>query len=232
MLNHLFENVLNLTSDGGTTLTLEGAMICTVASLILGVLVALLYMFRTDYTKNFVITLALLPAIVQIVIMLVNGRLGAGLAVMGAFSLVRFRSLPGTAKEIGSIFLSMALGLATGMGYIGYALMFLILIGAASILLDLLHFGEKKNVERELKITIPEDLDYETIFDDLFDIYTSSHRMIQVKTTNLGSMFELKYMIRMKAGASEKEFIDAIRCRNGNLNIVCAREVKNNIELL
>lgn len=232
MLNDLFGNVLNLTSNGENVLTVEGVMICTVASIVLGILVAALYMFKSTYTKNYVITVALLPAMVQIVIMLVNGNLGAGVAVMGAFSLVRFRSLPGTAKEIGTIFLAMALGLATGMGYVGYAVVFLVIIGAAMLLLTVLGFGEKNTGERELKITIPEDLDYEHVFDDLFAEYTDSVRLIQVKTTNMGSLFELKYMIRMKANCSEKAMLDAIRCRNGNLNIACARELKNNAEVL
>lgn len=231
MLDTLFGNVLNLTSDG-TSLTIEGAVVCTIASLIFGLVIAGIYMYKNNYTKNFVLTLVLLPAMVEIVIMLVNGNLGAGVAVMGAFSLVRFRSLPGTAREIGTIFLAMAIGLATGMGYIGYAAVFLLIIGIANIILVAVSFGDKKSEERELKITIPEDLDYEGVFDDLFDKYLKTVRIIQVRTTNMGSMFELKYMVQFKEDVSEKEFIDAIRCRNGNLNICCSREQLNHVEAL
>lgn len=232
MFDTIFGNVLNLTSSGTTTLSLEGAIVCTIASLVFGILIALVYMVKNTYTKNFVMTLALLPAMVQIVIMLVNGNLGTGVAVMGAFSLVRFRSIPGSAREIGTIFLAMAIGLATGMGYIGYAAVFLIIIAIANLLLVFLSFGEKVTDEKELKVTIPENLDYAEIFDDLFEKYTKKSELELVKTTNMGSMFELRYLVTFKEGMNEKEFIDAIRCRNGNLNISCGRVQNNRVDVL
>jgi uncharacterized membrane protein YhiD involved in acid resistance len=188
-------------------------------------------MYKSSYSKGFVVTLALLPAVVQIVIMLVNGNLGTGVAVMGAFSLIRFRSAPGGAKEIGSIFLAMALGLATGMGYIAVAVIFLVLYSAVNLLLNSLKFGERSRFEKELKITIPESLDYNGIFDDLFGEYTEKAELIRVKTTNMGSLYELTYSIVMPAAAREKEFIDKLRCRNGNLNIICGRVPMNKDEL-
>ena len=198
-------------------ITPSGLLICTLASLILGLLSAVLYMFRNTYTKGFVTALVLLPAIVQMVITLVNGNLGTGVAVMGAFSLVRFRSAPGGAREICAIFLAMALGLATGMGY----------IGLAQVLLTITSFGECSAGEKELKITIPESLDYNGVFDDLFGIYTRSCELVRVRTTNMGSLYELQYHITLRDQAEEKEFIDALRCRNGNLGITCGRMPMN-----
>ena len=222
-MENLFGNVLNLTADGTLVLTARQLIICTLVSLVLGLIIALLYMYKNRYTKDFVITLVILPAVVQLVIMLVNGNLGAGLAVAGAFALVRFRSLPGTSKEIATLFMAMAVGLAMGMGYIGYAILFLVLVELVMFVLNLINFGEGKTAERELKVVIPENLDYETVFDDLFEQYTTEHRMAQVKSTNMGSMFELKYAVKMKNGVSEKEFLDAIRVRNGNLTVSCGR---------
>jgi len=223
VLNNLID------SAAASTLSIESLLICTLASLILGLGAAFVYMYRNHYSKSFVVTLALLPAMVQIVIMMVNGNLGTGVAVMGAFSLVRFRSIPGSAREISSIFFAMALGLATGTGYVGIAFLFLFVIGLMSILLNSLPFGEQKAApfQKELKITIPENLDYAGIFDDLFEQYTNQSELIQVKTTNMGSLYELKYQIILKAAAMEKKFIDELRCRNGNLNISCGKVPSN-----
>lgn len=219
----MLNNILNLTTETTVSISNQNLIICTIASLLFGLVVAGLYMYKNTYSKNFVMTLALLPAIIQIVITLVNGNLGTGVAVLGAFSLVRFRSIPGSAREIGSIFLAMALGLATGMGYVLYAAIFLVLIGISNIILATIPFGETKEEEKELKVTIPENLDYAGIFDDLFETYTKSAKLIQVRTTNMGSMYELKYRIFLKNVVSEKAFIDEVRCRNGNLNIICGK---------
>jgi uncharacterized membrane protein YhiD involved in acid resistance len=217
----VLSSILTTTTSGDITFT--STLICTLASLVLGFGVALVYMYKNKYSKNFVITLALLPALIQLVITMVNGNLGAGVAVMGAFSLVRFRSVPGTSKEITSIFFAMALGLTTGMGYIGYAAVFYFIIGAVMIVLAATNFGGKTSDEKELKITIAESLDYNGIFDDLFDKYTKKVELVRVKTTNMGSLYELQYHIEVKDQALEKEFIDELRCRNGNLNITCGR---------
>ena len=191
------------------------------SSLAIGFALALVHMFRNKYSKSFVVTLTVLPAIVCVVIMAVNGNIGAGVAIAGAFSLVRFRSAPGTAKEIAAIFLAMTTGLLTGMGHIIYAAAFAVIIGAAVLICQAIGFGNEKNAElhKSLRITIPEDLNYTKVFDDIFEKYTSEHKLISSKTTNMGSMFKLDYDITLNSEGIEKEFIDELRCRNGNLEI-------------
>ena len=205
--------------------------ICTLFSLVFGFAVAATYMFRNKYSKSMAMTLVLLPATVQIIIMLVNGNIGAGVAVAGAFSLVRFRSIPGNAREIGSLFFAMALGFVTGMGYVFYAVVFLLLIGGASLLLVCIRFGEGENATRVLRILIPENLDYDGLFSDLFEKYTQTAELDKVKTTNMGSLFELTYSIRLKSSFATKAFLDELRCRNGNLNILISREQRDGEEL-
>jgi uncharacterized membrane protein YhiD involved in acid resistance len=231
VLNSIFSTTS--TAAATTSLTIESLIIATLASLLLGLGVAGVYMFRNTYSKSFAVSLVLLPAMIQIVIMMVNGNVGAGVAVMGAFSLVRFRSIPGSAREISNIFLAMAIGLTTGMGYVWVALMFLVTIGCASMLLTVFRFGEQplEQREKELKITIPENLDYTGVFDDLFKKYTKKSELIQVKTTNMGSLYELKYHIYMREAGTEKQFMDELRCRNGNLSISYGRVSSQNAEL-
>lgn len=216
MLNQILSSVT------GSSFSLPWLIVCTLFSLFMGLCVAGIYMFRNTYTKSFVVTVALMPAIVQIVIMMVNGNVGTGVAVMGAFSLVRFRSVAGGAKEICAIFFAMALGLATGMGYLIYALLFLLLIGGAMLLLSGSTFGANADNARTLRITIPEDMDYDGAFDDLLQKYTRSYDLLRVRTTNMGSLYELEYRIALQDAVVPKAFIDEIRCRNGNLNIVCS----------
>ena len=213
------------------SLTLGSVLLCTVTSLIMGLGVAYVYMAEKKYSKGFAVTLALLPAMVQIVIMLVNGNLGTGVAVAGAFSLIRFRSVAGSARDIGTIFFAMAIGLATGMGYLFYAVLFFLIIGLVNLLLTRSKFGEDKQDIRILRITIPENLDYEGLFDDLFTRYTDSAELDRVKTTNMGSLYELSYNVQLKTPAVPKKFLDELRCRNGNLNIVCGRPQTSKDEL-
>lgn len=208
------------------SLTIEAALICTAASLILGLIIALFYMAQEKYSQNYILTLIMLPALVQVVIMLVNGNLGTGVAIMGAFSLVRFRSMPGSAKEICGIFFAMVAGVATGMGYITYAALFTVIIGLAMVVIGKTKFGIPKDFCKDLKITIPENLDYTDIFDDIFESYTTRHELIRVKTTNMGSLYELQYAISLRDENMEKRFIDEIRTRNGNLTIVCGRAIQ------
>ncbi len=217
MLDFLFQSVLT------APITAAGFFACTLASLILGAFIAGMSMIRSRYSKSFLITLATLPAIVQVVIMLVNGNVGTGVAVMGAFSLVRFRSVPGSAKEITNLFLAMAVGLATGMGYIGIAAVLTVLLCGLQVLYTLLRVGEPRKTEKLLKITIPENLDYTGVFDDLFAAYTTGAQLLRVKTTNLGSLFQLHYRITLRDPAKEKAFLDELRCRNGNLDILLGR---------
>lgn len=197
-------------------------LVCTLASLLLGVVIALGYMFRSQYSKSFVVTLALLPAIVQMIIMMVNGNIGVGVAVAGAFNLVRFRSVPGNAREIGSVFLSMAIGLATGMGFIWVAAIFTAIMVVFTVFYTVVGFGRAKSAEREVKITIPENIDYTNLFDDVFKEYTSFSELVKVRTVNMGSLFQLVYRVRLRDVNKTKEFLDTLRCRNGNLDIVCS----------
>lgn len=198
-------------------------LICCLTSIVLGLAVALVYMFRHAHSKNFVVTLALLPLIVQMVITLVNGNLGAGIAVMGVFNLVRFRSIPGSAKDIGSVFLAMAVGLATGMGFIWLAVLFTIIVAIVNVAYVLSPFGVSKEPEKTLRITIPEDLEYDGVFDGVLDRYATEYELTEVQTTNMGSLFQLEYTLRLRTAGLEKRMIDELRCRNGNLKISLGR---------
>ncbi len=219
----IFKSVLS------SSITPVSFFICLFSSILIGLAVALVYI-RTErrYSPGFVVTLALLPAVVQIIIMLVNGNLGAGVAVAGAFSLVRFRSIPGTAKEIGAIFIALAAGLATGMGYIAFAAIFALVMLLLLLVYSALKLGARASErKKELTVVIPESLNYTTAFNDIFEKYTDYCELISVKTTNMGSLFKLKYEIRLKNDAEEKELIDSVRCRNGNLEIICCRLPQN-----
>ena len=228
MFNSIFQSVLDSSSE---TLDVSGFIICIGVSILIGIFLAFMYAFRTKYTKSFVITLAMLPAVVCTVIMMVNGNIGAGVAVAGTFSLVRFRSVPGSARDIGSIFMAMAAGLIAGMGYLGFAILFTLIMGIALMVFTNVPFemGKKRNaIDKTLKITIPEDLDYYSVFDDTFEQYTTEHSLVSSKTTNMGSMFKLIYNISLKDPSKEKEFVDNLRCKNGNLEIALTRQEVNN----
>ena len=222
MLDTIFRGLFD--SELTVVISVTDFMLCLVVSLLLGLVMAFAYMYRTRYTKSFVITLALLPAVV--VIMLVNGNVGTGVAVAGAFSLVRFRSVPGTAKEICTLFLAMGAGLIAGMGYLGFAVLFTVVLCVIFMLYNRLDFGSQKNAAtyKTLTVTIPEDLDYTGVFDDIFKEYTTSHDLACVKTTNMGSMFRLTYHVTLRDITKEKEMIDKLRCRNGNLEITVSKQ--------
>jgi len=221
-LNHLFSGVFQSTTE--PAISLINFLACVGVSLLIGLFLAITYTYKTKYTKSFVVTLAILPTVVCIVIMMVNGNLGVGVAVAGAFSLVRFRSVPGTAKEIGAIFLAMGAGLAAGMGYLGYGILFAFILGCVSVIYSISGLGNRKNTQRIMRITIPEDLDYTGVFDDLFKKYTTECELVIVKTTNMGSLFKLTYDVALNNLNEEKQFIDDLRCRNGNLEITMAKQ--------
>jgi uncharacterized membrane protein YhiD involved in acid resistance len=231
MFENLFKGLFD--TDLTTVISVTDFLLCLGCSLVLGLVMAFAYMYRTRYTKSFVITLALLPAVVCVVIMLVNGNVGTGVAVAGAFSLVRFRSVPGTAKEICTLFLAMGAGLIAGMGYLGFAVLFTVIMCVIFVLYNCLDFGSKKNAAtfKTFNITIPEDLDYTGVFDDIFAEYTRSHDLIRVKTTNMGSMFKLTYNVELTDATREKEMIDKLRCRNGNLEIAVSKQETVGTEL-
>lgn len=204
-----------------SNITLTSFLICTAVSLVLGVCSALVVIYRSKSTQSFALTLAVLPVGVQMAIMLVNGNIGAVVAMAGTFSLVRFRSAPGTAKEIIGIFL--AIGLATGMGYVALAALFFVIVAAFLLLLTTFDFCKGDEANRILRITIPEKLDYEDLFTDLLEKYAKTHSLDKVKTTNMGMLYELSYTLTLKSPNVPKEFLDEIRCRNGNLNVVCCK---------
>ena len=231
MLENLFKGLFD--TDLTAVISVTDFLLCLGASLVIGILMAFAYMYRTRYTKSFVVTLALLPAVVCVVIMMVNGNVGTGVAVAGAFSLVRFRSVPGTAKEICTLFLAMGAGLTAGMGYLGFAVLFTVVMCIMFVLYNRLDFGTKKNsaTYKTFTITIPEDLDYSGIFDDIFAEFTTTHDLVRVKSTNMGSMFKLTYNVMLRDVTREKEMIDKIRCRNGNLEIAVSKQETVGTEL-
>ena len=231
MFEHLFKGLFD--TDLTAVISVTDFLLCLGVSLIIGLLMAFSYMYRTRYTKSFVIALALLPAVVCVVIMMVNGNVGTGVAVAGAFSLVRFRSVPGTAKEICTLFLAMGAGLIAGMGYLGFAFLFAAVMCIIFVLYNRLDFGAKKNaaIFKTLTVTIPEDLNYSEIFDDIFAEFTVSHDLVRVKSTNMGSMFKLTYQIMLRNASREKEMIDELRCRNGNLEIAVSKQETVGTEL-
>ena len=209
-------------SASAYTISVENFLLCVGVALGIGLFLILCYSFRNRCSKSFGATIAILPTIVCVVIMMVNGNIGAGVAVAGAFGLVRFRSLPGTAREIAMLFLAMCAGLICGMGYLGYAILFSLIMGVVCVLYSAVSLGSSKG-GRTLTITIPEDLDYTEVFTDLLAEYASSWELEQVRTTNMGSLFRLTYYITLKDISKEKELIDKLRCRNGNLEIMISK---------
>ena len=224
MSNTLFQGIFD--TDMTSVISISDFLLCVGCALVIGLILTGTYMYGTKYTKSFVATLALLPAVVCVGIMMVNGNVGTGVAVAGAFSLVRFRSVPGSAKEIGAIFLAMCAGLVAGMGYLAYALLSALILGGIMLLYNRMDFGTRKHGLRykTLHITIPEDLDYSGVFDKILKKYTTDYEVVQIKTTNMGSLFKLTYNLTLKDPVKEKELIDALRCRNGNLEITMCRQ--------
>lgn len=219
---NLFNSLL---VESTASFSIGSFLACTLVSLFLGAIISASYMATNQYNKGFVITLFVLPVIVQMVILLVSGSVGTGVAALGAFSLVRFRSIPGTAKEISSIFLAMAVGLATGTGFVGIAILFTIIVCATLLILNMSAFGEQTQKSRYLRITIPENLDYTFVFDDIFEKYLRKFEVLSVKTVDMGSLFRIEYQVVLKEGTNEKELIDQLRTRNGNLEISCSRNL-------
>ena len=218
----MLKSLFNSTSS---SVELWAILVCSLVSIILGVIVAYTHKKTSKYSKNFLITLAILPVLVQTVMIMVNGNLGTSVAIVGAFSLVRFRSIPGTSKEILSVFFAMAIGLATGMGHVFFACIMTILVSLAIILFNKTKLFDLNPNTKMLKIVIPENLDYTNMFDDIFDKFVKEKKLEKVKMTNMGSLFELSYRITLKNEINEKEFIDELRVRNGNLKIILSHEL-------
>ncbi len=224
MLDDFFKGIFD--TELTNVIDLSDFLLCMSCALLCGIILTVCYIVKTKYTHSFAATLAMLPAVVAVVIMMVNGNIGAGVAVAGAFSLVRFRSVPGSAREIGAIFLAMGTGLVCGMGYLGYALIISILLGLVSLAYNLICLNASKirPNQKILRITIPEDLDYTDVFEDILLEYTADHELVQVKTTNMGSLFRLTYNITVRDTITEKELIDKLRVRNGNLEITVSSQ--------
>lgn len=218
----MFDTVISM------PMTIWQFLMCVITALVLGVLASLVFSVRRQQTNSLASAIALLPAVVTVVIMMVNGNIGAGLAVAGTFALVRFRSAPGSARDITGLFFAVAIGLSCGMGYLAVAAVFFVIFSAAVLLLTFTGFGEN-SAARQLKITIPENLDYDNLFDDILEKYTTSYELIKVRTTNMGTLFELTYTVILKEKSISKQFIDELRCRNGNLNVICSREVEKDM---
>lgn len=232
MLETIFRGLFD--AETASVISVADFMICIISSLVIGWMISVMYMYKNTYSRSFIVTIATIPAIVCMVIMMVNGNVGAGVAVAGAFSLVRFRSAPGTAKEIGVLFMAMGVGIITGMGYIAYAFLFVVILGIVDLFYAQIDFGIKKHpaLQRTLHVTIPEDLDYVEVFDDLFAEYTEKHSLVNVKTTNMGSLFKLTYQITFREANVEKTFIDAVRCRNGNLEVALSNQENGEAEMM
>lgn len=228
----MFKTIFTTTTDG--SIDMGTAMLAVVLAMVLGMIIAAAYMAackKEGYNKNFIIGLALLPAIVAAVIMLIGSNVARAFSMAGAFALVRFRSAPGNAKDIAVVFFSMATGLACGLGYITFAAVFSIVVIVVLIVLSLSNFAGNTDNLKQLRIVIPENLNYTNAFDELFSQYTNSTVLKRVKTTNMGTMFELTYIVRLKKDINEKDFIDGLRTRNGNLNITLAMTESDNAVL-
>ena len=221
----MFSSVIN------GSLTIQNVGICSATAIILGISIAFIYRMRGECTKNFFIALALLPLLVEMVIMMVSGNLGTAVAVAGTFSLVRFRSMQGTARDIVFIFFAMALGLACGMGYVSFAVLICLLASFTYIFISYIPFREDSELEKDVRITVSEDFDYTNAFTSVFQAYASSYSLYRVKTVNMGAMYELRYRVRLHDINKEKEMIDEIRVRNGNLSVISSRYVGNTISL-
>ena len=220
MLETIFQGIFDSTLT--TTISPGRFLLCVGVSLAAGLLLCAMTMWHSQYSRSLTVTLAILPAVVCVVIMMVNGNVGTGVAVAGAFNLVRFRS----AREIGAIFVAMGTGLITGMGYLGYGLLFTLILGAAMLLYNVLSLRTSAGSTpyRTLHITIPEDLDYIGVFEPVLAKFTRQYSLTQVKTTNMGSLFKLTYDVTMKDVSLEKKFIDQLRLRNGNLEIALGHQ--------
>lgn len=218
----MLDSIFSATSS---SVELAPILLASLVAILLGVFIAVVYKKTTKYSKNFLITLSILPLLVEIVIIMVNGNLGTSVAIVGAFSLVRFRSIPGTSKEIICVFFAMSIGLILGMGYVVFAIIMTVLIALVLLLFHYIKLFDKNSLEKTLRITMPEDLDYSEVFNDVFEKYLTSYSLFQIKTINMGSMFDLSYRITLKKEVSEKAFIDDLRIKNGNLKIILTHDL-------
>ncbi len=218
MFNTVFDNTIN-----GMSITT--GLICAGVALLLGIIIAITHMKTSQTSKGFLVTLAILPLLVMAVMIMINGNLGTSIAILGAFSLIRFRSIQGQAKELLSIFFAMAIGLACGMGHLLFGTIITAIAVAAILFFSFTPILEPNKKQRVLKIVVPEDLDYEEVFDDILKKYTSKHELVRMKTMNMGSLYKLTYNVTLRSGIKEKEFLDEIRIKNCNLKVLLSHPV-------
>lgn len=217
----MLESIFNTTTTN-TSIFLGNSILTIVISFILGGIISFTYMktsSKKGYSENFALTLIIVPSVIAIIVFLIGSNIARAFSLTGAFSIIRFRSAPGDPKDISYVLFTMAAGLACGVGVFGYAILFTIFLCLLMFALNIFNFGERKVSQKLLKITIPEDLDYEGAFDEVFNEFVGSHELIKVKTMDLGSLYQLVYTVTIDNKISQKEFLDALRCRNGNLNI-------------
>ena len=219
MLDSIFSNV-------SSTVDITEILLCMVTAIVLGLIIAFTHKKTSKSNKNFLTTIATLPLLISTIIIMVNGNLGTSVAVLGAFGFVRFRSIPGTSKEILAVLFAMTIGLVTGMGNLMYAGLITVIGCIVLFIYNLLPILNENKYEKFLKITIPENLDYTEVFDDIFKKFTTDHTLVSVKTTNMGSMFDLKYRVTLEKEVNEKEFIDELRVKNGNLKIILTHQIE------
>ncbi len=213
----MFNTIFDSTAAG---LEISTALISAVVALVLGVILALTHARTSQTTKGMLVTLAVLPVLVMAVMIMINGNLGTSIAILGAFSLIRFRSIAGRAKDLLAVFAAMMIGLACGMGHVLFASVVIAIYVVATVLFTYSRLLEPDRRERVLKIVIPEDLDYEEVFSGIFKKYTSRARLVRMKTVNMGSLYKLTYDVKIKRGVKEKDFLDAIRVKNMNLKVL------------
>ena len=225
----MFNSILEVSTTAN--LSAVNVFICILVSGLLGIIISFVHAKTTKHSKNFIITLAILPMLVQLIIMLVNGNLGASIATMGAFSLVRFKSIAGNSREIASVLFAMVIGLAVGMGFVVFATIFTLIISLLFIIYSKINFANNTDLEYQLKVVIPENLNVNNLLDDIFSQYTNQNLLEKVKTTNMGSMYELSYNIELKKDADMKKLLDEIRTRNGNLNVILSKKMDEEGEL-
>ncbi|MBR5939461.1 DUF4956 domain-containing protein [Candidatus Saccharibacteria bacterium] len=218
----MFNTIFDLSTTG---LEISTALICAGVALGLGIAIALTHRFTSQTTKGFLITLAVLPVLVMAVMIMINGNLGTSIAILGAFSLIRFRSISGRAKDLLSVFFAMMVGLALGMGHVLFASVITAIAIVAILFFSFTPFLEPSQRDRVLKVVIPEDLDYEDVFADIFKRYTSKSRLVTMKTVNMGSLYNLTYSVKLKSGIKEKAFLDEIRVKNCNLKVMLSEPV-------
>lgn len=215
MIDSIFAQV-----TAGTELTLMNALLTIITAIVLGAMISFTYMkTQTNYTQSFTLTMIVLPVIVAIIILLIGSNIARAFSLAGAFSIIRFRSAPGDPKDIAFVLFTMAAGLACGVGSFGYAVLFTLVLCVLMFVLKVTNFGAKKAAQKLLKVTIPESLGYEEAFDEVFKMFDIAYELKKVRTTELGSLYELVYVVTIDHLTSQKEFLDAIRCRNGNLDI-------------